>query len=328
MNYKRLITRKNLSKALLSVVLLICSAMLILQPEIYVQSSMKGITLWAVVVLPSLLPFFFLTSLMSATGIIGAASKLCEKPAKKIFRCGGISAYVFIMSILSGYPVGAKIISDLKFNGIIGESEATRLSTFCSTSGPLFIIGSVGIGMFQNKIIGFILIISHIIAAVLCGITFRFYGKDRESMLVRTSSETQNNVLYNCVYSSVVSVALVGGFICVFYVFADMILNLKITMPLEYLLSLLIKNDEVARGFISGLIECTRGCQTLAKCQISTYSVAFAGANISFGGISVIAQSLIFLQSAKANVKIFILSKCLQAAYTFILCALLFNLFF
>ena len=62
-------------------------------------------------------------------------------------RALGPGAFPFIMSVLSGYPMGAKVVGDLKRSGEITLREAKRLMSFCSTSGPAFMAGAVGAGM-------------------------------------------------------------------------------------------------------------------------------------------------------------------------------------
>ncbi|MBQ7642716.1 MAG: hypothetical protein IJS67_02325 [Clostridia bacterium] len=315
---KNITSLKKVALIVSSLIIVSCAAALVIKPDAYVKSSLEGIKLWALVVLPSLLPFFFLTALASSLGLVTKLSSALEKPASAIFRCGGTCSFVFIMSVLSGYPVGAKIISDLYKKGETDSDEATRMSCFCSTSGPMFIVGSVGIGMFGDKRAGFILLFSHILSALVAGVIFRFYGKKTERRTLKKSLVTADNILYDCVYSSVISVAVVGGFICVFYVLADMAGDAGIFNLLSFPLGSLFGKD-VATAFSSGLIECTRGCLALSKCGLSTYSVAFASALISFGGVSVIFQSLAFLSSAKVNTLVFLSSKIIQTVVSFLI---------
>lgn len=65
----------------------------------------------------------------------------------------GIGAYAFIMGIISGYPVGAKIVTEFRKNGDCSKAEAERLLAFTNNSGPLFIIGTIGISMFGDTLI-------------------------------------------------------------------------------------------------------------------------------------------------------------------------------
>ncbi len=298
----------------------VCMAALAVKPETYAPSSLYGIKLWALVALPSLLPFFFFSGLLAKTGAANLLSKVFQKPCRKIFRTNGISSYVFLTSVLSGYPIGAKLIGELGERNLISKDEATKMSTFCSTSGPLFVIGSVGFGMFSSKIFGFILYFSHVVAVLTTGALFRFYGENPSLKTISPSRTDDNNVLYECAYSSVVSVAVVGGFICVFSVVADLARNLGVFTPFESLLFAITKNEGLSRGFVEGLVECTRGCQEIANACLSTYSLPFVCSIISFGGASALAQSICFLKKADANVKIFVAAKIVCAILSFAVC--------
>ena len=76
------------------------------------------------------------------------------------------------MGIISGYPVGAKIINKFVEEGTCTKSEAERMLAFTNNSGPLFIIGTVGISLFGDIKIGIILFITHILACLTVGILF------------------------------------------------------------------------------------------------------------------------------------------------------------
>jgi sporulation integral membrane protein YlbJ len=226
------------------------------------------------------------------------------------------------MSILSGYPVGSKIIAELYQNNVINSNESTKMSTFCSTSGPLFIIGSVGIGMLSNKTIGFTLYLCHIISGILCGMIFRFYGGISKDILP-VKKPAIDNILGEAIYTSVISILTVGGFITIFYILADMLIDFNILLPLQCFISLLLapftKDTTLAKYITEGLIEGTRGCGLLASLSnpLVLPAISFV---IAFGGLSIIIQQLTYLKKAKANLGVFMLSKFLHATLSFILC--------
>lgn len=104
-------------------------------------------------VVPSLLPFFIACELLSYTNIIDFMGQKLKRIMRPIFNVPGEGAFPFIMGIISGYPVGAKILTNFKKEGICTKEEAERLITFTNNSGPLFIIGTVGISLFGNTTI-------------------------------------------------------------------------------------------------------------------------------------------------------------------------------
>jgi len=305
------------------VAIMVC---LIVYPDRYVLTAKKGIELWAINVLPALFPFFFLTLLLTKIADLTPIIKPMQPLTERLFRCNGVSFYVFLMSVISGYPVGARLISELHKLGEITTAEANRTSLFCSTSGPVFVIGTVGTVMFENKTAGVIMFISHILSAVICGIIFRRCGDFTKSPLQLKANKKTDNVLYECVYSSVLSILAVGGFICLFYILAQIFIDFKLLYLPELLLSKCFSRSSnpsaMSHGFLCGLIESTTGCKILSATP-SNLSASLACSVISFGGLSIIFQSLIFLTQAKVNVKLFLLSKILQTIISFTICFLL-----
>ena len=130
------------------------------------KAAKNGLVLWANSVVPSLFPFFVATELLSYTNFTYYLGKLLNKFMKPLFNIRGEGSFAFIMGILSGYPMGAKIAANFRQNNICSKVECERLLSFTNNSGPLFIIGSVGISLFGNQTIGIILLITHILACI------------------------------------------------------------------------------------------------------------------------------------------------------------------
>ncbi|WP_432400655.1 nucleoside recognition domain-containing protein [Wukongibacter sp. M2B1] len=127
---------------LVSIVFVMVFYILVYPSEI-IEATRSGIILWANVVLPSLLPFFIGAELLVGLGLVKFIGVLIEPIIRPIFNVPGEASFVFAMSITSGYPIGVKLTSNLRRNGDISQSEAQRIISFCSTSGPLFMIGAV-----------------------------------------------------------------------------------------------------------------------------------------------------------------------------------------
>lgn len=89
-----------------------------------------GVILFWAAVLPALFPFFFFTRMLTGLGFPETIGKFFEKPVKFLFHTPPISAYIFFMSVLSGYPIGAKLISEFYKNGVINTEESKKLLLF------------------------------------------------------------------------------------------------------------------------------------------------------------------------------------------------------
>jgi len=107
------------------------------------QLPNHGLSLWVNSVVPSLLPFFIATNILAKTSVVPFLGKLLHKIMRPLFNVPGEGAFALLMGIISGYPMGAKIVSDFKSKGICNDVECERLLSFTNNSGPLFIIGTV-----------------------------------------------------------------------------------------------------------------------------------------------------------------------------------------
>ena len=278
--------------------ILICFILvnMVVSPSKYVSATFDGITAWALNVLPSVLPFIFFTKVLSTFGNIDILSKPFTKPCNFLFNTSSSSAYVFFMAIISGYPVGAKMTSDLYLQGKISQSEAFRMTSFCSTSGPMFIVGAVGSAMFHNVKIGYFILICHILGAVINGIIYRKLKVKESGQPILDSSSTKAD-LSQIVTDSALSILSVGVIIAIFFV---------VITAFEPLLSIF---PAPLNQTLQGIVEITKGCIELSK--LSNFKIAFILANfvISFGGISTLLQSMTFLGKIKMPVKLFALQK-------------------
>ena len=118
-------------------------ALLMLFSNTNILSSKAGLNLWANSIVPTLFPFFVATELLSHTFVVNFFGKTLKKIMRPMFNVPGEGAFAFIMGIISGYPVGAKIVSNFYENGVCSKEECERLLAFTNNSGPLFIIGTV-----------------------------------------------------------------------------------------------------------------------------------------------------------------------------------------
>ena len=178
----------KIKKLLLPFILTLFTICLILFSTSNLSAAKKGLTLWANSIVPSLFPFFVATELLSHTPFTYYLGKLLNRFMKPVFNIRGEGSFAFIMGIISGYPMGAKIAADFRTNNICSKEECERLLSFTNNSGPLFIVGTVGISMFANSTIGFILLITHLLASITVGIVFRFWKYNVNSQVIRNNS--------------------------------------------------------------------------------------------------------------------------------------------
>ena len=355
--------RRGVRAALLSAALLFLLCLLLTAPTRYAEACMQGIALWAKAVLPVLFPFLVLTGLLTK---LGAAQKLADRlsPLTKKIGLPGCAAYCLLVSLLSGYPVGSRTVADLYRGGAVTREEARRMSVLCSTSGPMFLVGSVGGAMFRSAAAGAVLLAAHLFAVigVYLALYFAKRRKERKTPAVQKKPafsdaqknpafpDTQKNpvppdalnkpngtaaprtdadgILAASVQSGVMTVLCVGGFIALFFVLTEALTDLHVLAPLEALFALPLSaagSEGAAAGFCAGLLEATQGCAAIAAGG-APLALPLCAFLVTFGGGSILAQQLAFLSGAGVKALPFLGIKTLQGIAAFLLC-LVFCLF-
>ena len=183
----------KLKRNFISIILLFLTFGLLIFSNSNLIAVKSGLMLFATSVVPSLFPFFVATELLMHTNIVNQIGFILNKFMKPIFNVRGEGAFAFIMGIISGYPIGAKIACNFRQNNICSKEECERLLSFTNNSGPLFVIGTVGILMFKNTTVGILLFITHILSSICVGIIFRFWKKNKKSKEYNLKYNNTNN---------------------------------------------------------------------------------------------------------------------------------------
>ena len=131
-----------------------------------IAAAGTALRLWATAVVPALLPFFVAAR---ALLLLGAAPFLARllSPLMRLLGYPVPGAYALAVSLLGGYPGGAKAVCELKAEGAVTPEEAARLSLLCHTSGPLFTAGTAACSLLQRPQWGLPLLVCHY-AACFC----------------------------------------------------------------------------------------------------------------------------------------------------------------
>lgn len=293
------------------------------------SAAQNGLTLWATSVVPSLFPFFVATELLSYTNIISILGRCFNKLMKPLFNVRGEGSFAFLMGIISGYPVGAKIACNLRESNICSKEECERLLAFTNNSGPLFIIGTVGIKMFGSSIIGFLLLITHILACISVGICFRFW-KSAVSSNYFVSNSTRRNVSSNkvrlsnlgeviskSITNSISTILNIGGFIVIFSVIISILKHSNFIVVLNPIFEFLHLPPAIAESFILGIVEITNGIFAISSIPLKKISIniILTAFLLGCGGISVLLQVWSIVSKTDLSIKSYVIGKILHGIF-------------
>jgi len=307
-----------------SILIFFIASFCIISPSEMITSSKSAITLWSNIILPSLFPFLILSDLIQKSAITKILEKLLSKVMKPLFKLPGISSIAIFLGMTGGYPIGAKITSDLRNNNSITKTEAKRLLAFSNNSGPLFVSGAIGIGLYKNTAIGFLLLISHYISALIVGILFRFYKKekviDKPNNLIQFSFIKLSNLgetLTETVKKAIITVTVVGGFIVIFSILTTIIEKTGLILLISKFIMPMFEID-LASSIISGILEVTNGVNRIFLLNSIELSekLIITSCLLGFGGFSVHMQTLSVISNSDIGSSTYFIGKSLQCIFS------------
>ena len=135
-------TKKIFPKKILSVLITAALLFFLLTDPIHAsEASAAGLLLWFNTLVPVLLPFFILSSLLIALDGVSYLTRFLYPVLHKIFGCSRNGCFCLAAGFLCGFPTGAKITGDLTRAGRISAEEGNYLLGFCNNVSPAFLTG-------------------------------------------------------------------------------------------------------------------------------------------------------------------------------------------
>lgn len=292
------------------------------------EAARNGLLLCAQVIIPSLFPFFVLSGVVIETGLVHWIGRALEGVMRPIFRVNGAGATALALGVIGGYPVGATCAISLYEKRLCTKTEAERLLGFCNNSGPGFILGAVGIGIFLDMRVGILLYVIHILACLLTGFLFRFYRYGDRPGALRGSSQIPARP-FPAAFAAAVKSGLQSSLnICAFIVFfAILIRMMSLFHIFPALASLLAPLTGLSADFLcqvlNGMLEVTTGLSSLTATGGSLLLHIIAAAFLlGWAGISIHCQVLSFIGDSDLSLKPYFLGKLIHGVFSALLAAL------
>ena len=281
----------------------VLGAFVFITPEAIKSGAAEGLRLCAGVVVPSLFPFSVVAFFICMSGVLRYGQRCLGRVTRAILGLSWSEFGVFLMSLISGYPIGARLVSQMYNGGEISRERARQLLMFCVNAGPSFIIIAVGNGMIGYKNAGVILFASHITAAV---IICRIVTLKRVS-IAKPCTKVAWAPLSDCFVKAVASAANGMFSICAFVVLFSVVCELIRIMPVS----------AAAKDIICCFAEVTSG---LAGANVSIPLISFF---LGFSGFSVIFQVMASVGEIGFSFVSLVLSRLAHGVVSFVICKLL-----
>lgn len=298
---------------------------LVLFPDEAYSGVISGLQICALRIIPSLFPFFVVSSMLSSLGLPRLAGKVASPVMSRLFGVGGCGASAFILGLTGGYPLGAASVRSIYENGDIKKDEAERLLGFCNNSGPAFIIGVAGVGAFGSSKLGLFLYGVHICAAVLTGVAMRKRARGADlAPPPKFQAMSFASAFSSSVRSAVTSMLNICGFIVLFSVIISLSEAFYVFSSLSGRLALLSGLElSCALSLLSGILEISGGIASMTGLLPTPANLAVCAFILGWGGISVHFQTISVLEGSGLSTKRHLIGKVLTALFSAALAFLL-----
>lgn len=247
--------------------------LLILDAKTALNGAAEGIRLSLMTVIPSLLPFFILSMLLTST-LTGQRFHLL-KPFGKLCGMPKGCESLLIIGLLGGYPVGAQAVSQAYRAGQLDKLNAQRMLGFCSNAGPAFLFGMVAV-KFSSQWTAWALWGIHVISALLVGMLIP--GKSDGSTILSTGKPI---TISEALERSVKTMAAVCAWVTVFRV---------IIAFLDRWFLWLLPVD--VQAIVFGILELANGCCELEMIQNEGLRFITCAGILGLGGLCVTMQTV------------------------------------
>jgi sporulation integral membrane protein YlbJ len=300
-------------------------------PKDAVSSAADGLSLCINVIMPSLFPYFVLSSLIVELGFAEKLGQVLAPITRKLFRVSGACSAALVLGFVSGYPVGARTVLSLYSRGNCTKDEAERLLAYCNNSGPAFIFGVVGTLVFSNNTIGIMLYIVHFITSVLIGVVMGLLSKKSVNTLQTNTAIKRTSftsAFIGSVKSAFTSCLNICGFVMFFTVFIKLLTLSGIIPYVAGILTFTGIDYNTIKNLLTGVIELTSGVWNLsAEASNLCKSSAMAAFMLGWAGLSVHCQVLSFLSGSGLSAQKYIIGRLTHGILSALLVYLVFILF-
>lgn len=263
-------------KYFLSAAAVLALLFLMIKPSIISSAVSASATSCLEVVVPSLFAFTVLAIYLQKSGLYRVALRPLTFPLSKLLRMDEELCAVFVLSNIGGYPVGAKLLSELVRQERLSKKDAGRMMCFCYGSGPGFMIGIAGMKIFNSAGAGLALFGACFAAALLIAAFVRSRG-----VIELKRADCSFDLSANSFISSVTSAARVMFTVCAMIIGFSAISAILSELGVYSLFESIFGSAEI----FPALLEVTR-----IKELSAAHTLPLCAALLAFGGVCVLMQ--------------------------------------
>ena len=289
---------------------------LLTDPVHAAAASASGLLIWYRSLVPVLLPFFVLSSLLSAADGVSALTAFLYPVLHRLFGCSRNGCFCLTVGFLCGFPVGARTASGLIKEKRILLEEGDYLTGFCNNASPAFLTGFC---LTENLRRPDLLRPSLLLVfgiPLLLGLATRKKRVFPELPAKEKTSGSQISfkIVDVCIMNGLESILKLGCYIILFSMLSALLTRLPFPCP-------------ALPALLAALLEMTNGVRVLTSCaSIPSFLLwPLILGTVAFGGLSGAAQVQGMTADSGISISCYLKKKAVTALLVF-LSALLFSL--
>ncbi len=278
-------------KKLKYIVLTLILIVFILNIKVVINSTYDASILFFKKVFITIFPFIILCDILIYFNYHLFIKRIFGKLINKIFNIDSNTSIIFILSVLTSHPSNAVYIKNLLDNKLIDIKTANRILIYTYFPSIAFVIGVIGISLYNSFKIGLLLWIICFINNIFIGLYLR---KDN-SYIESITNETKNISFFECFKLSIVKAINTSFIILGNLIVFTIIINLLV----KY-----VSINSTILSILTGFLELTSGVISISKLSIP-FNIKFALTSLilNFSSLSILFQSFSILSDYKINIK-------------------------
>lgn len=309
---------KNIS---ILIFLIIVSVILILSPSMTNKSVKLGMNYCFNLLIPSLFPFMFISSFIVILAMNMGCNKAVHRITKFLFFLPGYTLPLILLSLVGGYPIGAKCAKILFDNKKITTEQLNFIMCFCVNSGPAFIITILGEQILSDIFMGLIIFLIQVILAILIGVCVGLKERITDKNFYFENNFFEEKKEDNISESFVISAKLVSesliemcALIMVFSVLIGLLNDFGIFKIFsDFLFEKFGISVLDSKTFFISFLEITSACMQSIGYNVSPIILAFS---VGFGGLCAHLQIASILKGSDFNFRKFLFFRLINGILT------------
>lgn len=288
--------KKNHKSILILVTLLFCFILCLLQANHTIQNFLDYSSLFFTKLFPVSFIMFLFSSLLIRYQIIEVISTVLPIRSYKI--------YVFLLSLLSGFPSGAKYTKELWESKNMKIEEANHILMFSHFPNPLFVLGSVNF-LLDNLNLSISILLSIGISNFILMIGKRTV-QEKSSMKRIQFPSCFSKELKESVFHTINTILLIYGTSVFFYLMANLFTYAFCFSTRSYL-------------FINGFFDLTKGIFSTSILKNTIEKSYWILGFLSFGSLSIHMQVKSILEETPISYFSFLKGRIIGTILSFII---------